>query len=237
MYEFQGQIIDRMAVREAAGGFHPISYAEPLFASPRLDGWRVRVKRVLDVALALMGLIGSAPLLLGIALLIRLDSPGPVLFRQRRVGRDGRMFEMLKFRTMVHAPCVGPLRQATRDDPRVTRLGAWLRRGSLDELPQFINVLRGEMSVVGPRPHAPGTRAAGRLFEDVAPRYADRHRALPGMTGLAQVRGWRGETDTEHKLLRRLASDLEYIETWSLGLDIAIVLRTIPAMLRMPNAY
>ncbi|MGH6741401.1 MAG: sugar transferase, partial [Bradyrhizobium sp.] len=122
-------------------------------------------------------------------------------------------------------------------DPRVTYLGSFLRRGSLDELPQLLNVLRGEMSIVGPRPHAPGTCAGGRLFEDVALRYDARHRVKPGMTGLAQVRGWRGETDTEEKLLNRVASDLEYIANWSLRLDMAIIWRTLFIVFRMRNAY
>ena len=163
--------------------------------------------------------------------------PGPVWFRQSRIGQDGKPFTMWKLRTMRHAPAEAALCQATRADPRVTRTGAWLRRTSLDELPQLVNVLRGHMSLVGPRPHAPGTRAAGFLFEDVTPRYAERHRVKPGITGLAQVRGWRGETDTEQKLLGRLASDLEYIETWSLRLDVLILLRTIPVVARMLNAY
>lgn len=237
MFDFHGRIADRMLLTEAQAGFHPISYAAPLFPAALPVGWRSRVKRGIDVGLALAALTLFWWLLVGIALAIRLDSSGPAVFRQQRIGRDGRIFEMLKFRTMRHAPeCTG-IRQATRDDPRITRIGAWLRRTSLDELPQFINVLRGEMSVVGPRPHAPGTRAGGRLFEDVTPRYAERHRVLPGMTGLAQIRGWRGETDTEQKLLRRLASDLEYIENWSIGLDLAIVLRTVPMVAHMPNAY
>ena len=237
MFDFHGKIADRMLLTEASAGFHPISYAAPLFGAAPPAGWQMRVKRGLDVALALIALTLFSWLLLGIALLVRLDSPGPALFRQRRIGRDGQMFELLKFRTMRQTPAIETLRQATRDDPRITRLGGWLRRTSLDELPQFINVLRGEMSVVGPRPHAPGTRAGGRLFEDIAPHYGQRHRALPGITGLAQVRGWRGETDTELKLLRRLDSDLEYIESWSLTLDLAIILRTVPMVARMLNAY
>ncbi len=237
MFDHYGRIADRMLLTEAEAGFHPISYAAPLFPPAVPAGWRLHVKRGIDVAIALTALTLFGWLLLGIALAIRLDSAGPAVFRQLRVGRDGRVFEMLKFRTMRHAPGCTGLRQATRDDPRITRVGAWLRRTSLDELPQFVNVLRGEMSVVGPRPHAPGTRAGGRLFEDVTPRYADRHRVQPGMTGLAQIRGWRGETDTELKLLRRVASDLEYIENWSIGLDLAIVLRTVPLLARMPNAY
>ena len=171
-------------------------------------------------------------------LAIRLESTGPVLFRQRRVGLHGQYFTLLKFRTMRrHDTVPGVLCQATRHDPRVTRVGHWLRRHSLDELPQFVNVLSGEMSVVGPRPHAPGTRAGGRLFEDVTHRYATRHCVKPGMTGLAQVRGWRGETDTEEKLLRRVECDLEYIATWSARLDLVIIWRTLGSVSRTRNAY
>ena len=127
--------------------------------------------------------------------------------------------------------------QATRDDPRVTRIGAWLRRTSFDEFPQLLNVLVGSMSLVGPRPHAPGTCAAGRPFETITHRYGARHAVKPGMTGLAQIRGWRGETDTEEKLLRRIDSDLEYIASWSLGRDLRIICRTVVTVLRMTNAY
>jgi lipopolysaccharide/colanic/teichoic acid biosynthesis glycosyltransferase len=144
---------------------------------------------------------------------------------------------MLKFRTMrQEAAEQAGCRQATRRDPRTTRAGAVLRRVSLDELPQLLNLLRGEMSVVG-RPHAPGTRAGGRPFETVVPFYPARHRMGPGMTGLAQIRGWRGETDTEEKLIRRVQSDLEYIACWSLWLDLRLLARTLGAMLSMKNAH
>jgi polysaccharide biosynthesis protein PslA len=145
---------------------------------------------------------------------------------------------MLKFRTMRDAPIIpGSCPQATRHDPRVTGIGAWLRHTSIDEIPQLLNVLAGTMSLVGPRPHAPGTCVADRPFEAISHRYAARHCVKPGMTGLAQIRGWRGETDTEEKLLRRLDSDLEYIADWSLGADLLIIGRTIATVLRMPNAY
>ncbi len=241
MFEFHGKMTDRMLLNQAAAGLHPISYAAPLLPTARPaglpGGWRGHVKRASDVAIALVALTAFCWLFLAIAVIIRRDSEGPVLFRQRRIGRDGMPFALLKFRTMYHQPATSELRQATRGDPRITRAGAWLRRHSLDELPQFINVLRGDMSVVGPRPHAPGTRAGGRLFEDVAAHYTARHRARPGMTGLAQVRGLRGETDTETKLLRRLDSDLEYIRTWSLTRDVLIILRTAVTLAFMPNAY
>lgn len=204
----------------------------------QLDARARRIKRLVDIGFALLALalLGLPTLLLALA--IRLDSPGPVLFRQQRIGLSGRKFTTLKFRTMYWCPANdGTLRQATHDDPRVSRMGRWLRRYSLDELPQLINVLRGEMSIVGPRPHAPGTRAGGHLFEDVTECYGTRHFVTPGMTGLAQVRGWRGETDTEEKLLHRIDCDFEYIAHWSIGLDFAIIWRTARAVLCTGNAY
>ena len=237
MFDFHGKFTDRMLLPDGAAGFHPISYASRLYAAPAPTVGQTHAKRCFDVAMAVVCLVVLAVPMLAIALAIRRDSPGPALFRQRRIGQDGRPFVMLKFRTMRHSLTVEELRQATRGDPRITGIGTWLRRTSFDEVPQFLNVLQGHMSVVGPRPHAPGTRAGGRLFEDVTPRYAERHRVKPGMTGLAQVRGWRGETDTEQKLLGRLTSDLDYIESWSFGLDLLIVLRTIRLVARMLNAY
>jgi exopolysaccharide biosynthesis polyprenyl glycosylphosphotransferase len=203
-----------------------------------VGGWRGAVKRLTDIAIALLVLAAFSPLMLVAALAIRLESPGPILFRQRRTGFENAGFDMFKFRTMYHrALDRGRLRQTTRHDPRVTRVGAILRHTSLDELPQLFNVLRGDMAIVGPRPHAPGTCAGGKPFEQVTPRYAARHRVRPGMTGLAQVRGWRGETDTEEKLLRRLEADLEYIDAWSLWLDLVILARTAVSVLAMRNAY
>jgi polysaccharide biosynthesis protein PslA len=195
-------------------------------------------KRCIDVIIGILALAVSAVPMLLIALLICVDSPGPILFRQRRTGYRNVPFETLKFRTMAdHAPDQGRLRQATRHDPRVTRVGAVLRRLSLDELPQLFNVLRGEMSLVGPRPHAPGSCAGGTPFELVTPNYPARHRVRPGITGLAQVRGLRGETETEDKLIRRVDADLEYIANWSLWLDFAVLVRTPKSILTERNAY
>ncbi len=201
-------------------------------------GWAGLVKRGEDLLLGALLLAAFALPMALLALAIRLDSPGPALFRQRRIGFENHAFAMFKFRTMRHASdpdgvCV----QATWGDPRVTRLGAFLRRTSLDELPQLFNVLRGEMSLVGPRPHAPGTLAGGRLFEEVVAFYAGRHRVKPGITGLAQVRGLRGETRTEAALHARVAADFEYIQNWSLWLDLRILLRTAVCVLTMRNAY
>lgn len=200
--------------------------------------WQGVAKRAMDIVIAILGLAALAIAFPVIALCIRLDSPGPIIFRQTRIGLQGRPFRVFKLRSMHgHAAPAGLCPQATRDDPRVTRVGALLRRYSIDEWPQLLNVLRGEMSLVGPRPHAPGTCAAGRPFEDVVPFYPARHRVRPGLTGLAQIRGWRGETDTEEKLMRRVQSDLEYIATWSFSLDLLILLRTPRALLAPANAY
>lgn len=220
-----------------AFGEHRVSFTLPWLAPPsRLAA--PRLKRIEDVTIALLGLALLGVPMLVVAVLIRLTSKGPALFMQERIGLNGRPFRMLKFRTMRHEDCQsGVCRQATRNDPRITWLGGWLRRTSFDELPQLLNVLAGTMSVVGPRPHAPGTCAAGRPFETITHRYPARHCVNPGMTGLAQVRGWRGETDTEEKLLRRVDSDLEYIATWSILGDLGIVCRTAAAVLCMRNAW
>ena len=216
----------------------PMSFAYSGFTGDAADRRHFVAKRVLDILLSLANLAIFGGLMLLIAAAIRMTSDGPALFHQQRIGLHGRRFVMLKFRTMRHsAENPNAWHQATRDDPRVTRIGGWLRRTSLDELPQLLNVLGGSMSMVGPRPHAPNTRAAGRPFELVTDRYAARHCVKPGMTGLAQVRGWRGETDTEEKLIRRVDSDLEYIATCSVGGDLLIIWRTIATVLRMPNAY
>jgi lipopolysaccharide/colanic/teichoic acid biosynthesis glycosyltransferase len=196
------------------------------------------LKRAIDVGIALVAIVALALPALLIALAIRLDSPGAALFRQERIGLGGRRFTALKFRTMRSDRdnhCV--LRQATRHDPRVTRLGRWLRRYSIDELPQLLNILWGDMSVVGPRPHAPGTRAGSYLFEEIAQCYDARHLVKPGLTGLAQVRGWRGETDTKEKLLHRIDCDFEYIAHWTVRLDLAIIWRTARSVLCNGNVY
>jgi lipopolysaccharide/colanic/teichoic acid biosynthesis glycosyltransferase len=214
----------------------PGSCAEPMFASA--GGCNGTAKRFIDIVISLLALAIVAVPLLIIACLIRIDSPGPILFRQRRIGYRNLPFEALKFRTMYHhTRGRGGLRQTTRHDPRVTPVGAFLRRLSLDEFPQLFNVLRGDMSLVGPRPHAPGTCAGGKPFELVTSFYPIRHRVRPGITGLAQVRGLRGQTETEEKLIRRVDADLEYIANWSLWLDFAVLARTVVSVLIDRNAY
>lgn len=194
-----------------------------VFESPHV-GFNSQLKRAEDILLSgiILGVI-AIPMLL-IALAIKVSSPGPVLFRQRRYGLFGREFQMLKFRSMTTADDGDIIRQATANDPRVTPVGRFLRKYSLDELPQFINVLKGEMSIVGPRPHAIAHNESYRIL---IPGYMLRHKVKPGITGLAQVSGCRGETETPDKMENRVQYDLEYIQTWSLGLDLKIILRTI----------
>ena len=193
-----------------------------------LKDWQAVKKAVFDRAVGGALLLFALVPLLAVAALIKLDSPGPVLFRQPRIGFDNRMFSIFKFRTM-HASMADLLadRQTTRDDPRVTRVGRWLRRFSIDELPQLLNVVQGSMSLVGPRPHAPNTKAADKLFADVVSQYAVRHRVKPGITGWAQVNGWRGETKTEDQVRSRVRFDLDYIQNWSLALDLKILVLTL----------
>jgi exopolysaccharide biosynthesis polyprenyl glycosylphosphotransferase len=236
MFESSSRQSGNAPLTSADFGIIPVSYAEPLFAAAR--GCNGAAKRFTDIVISLLALSIAALPMLAIALLIRLDSPGPILFRQRRIGYRNLPFETLKFRTMHHhASAQGGLRQTTRHDPRVTRVGVLLRRFSFDELPQLFNVLRGDMSLVGPRPHAPGTCAGGKPFELVTPFYPVRHRVRPGITGLAQVRGLRGETETEDKLIRRVEADLEYIANWSLWLDFGVLARTAVAIFSDRNAY
>ncbi|TCW83051.1 undecaprenyl-phosphate glucose phosphotransferase [Burkholderia sp. SRS-46] len=205
-----------------------------LVASP-LSSRALIQKAIFDRLFAAAALVGTAPLLLAIAAAVRLSSAGPVLFRQRRKGADGKPFTIYKFRTMrLHANADDTVQQATRDDPRVTRIGAFLRRTSLDELPQFINVLRGEMSVVGPRPHA---IEHDNLYQKIVDGYIHRYRVKPGITGWAQINGLRGETDRVEKMQRRVEADLYYLRNWSFALDMRIVGATILKGLVNPNAY
>jgi polysaccharide biosynthesis protein PslA len=208
-----------------------------LFERP-ISGIDATIKQLEDRLLGGMALLLAAPLLALTALAIKIDSPGPVFFRQPREGFNNKPFRVFKFRTMYHnMGQLDAIQQASRKDPRVTRVGAILRRTSLDELPQLINVLQGDMSLVGPRPHAASTRAGGRLFSDVVSSYAARHKVKPGITGWAQVCGWRGETDTEDKLIKRFEHDLYYIENWSLLFDFYIMMRTVVAVIVPRNAF
>ena len=196
-------------------------------------GFNGLVKRASDYVLAALILVLISPLLLAIAIGVKLSSPGPVLFRQHRYGVDGRKILVYKFRSMSVAEDGDVVTQAKRNDSRVTRFGAFLRRTSLDELPQFINVLQGRMSVVGPRPHAV---AHNELYRKLIRGYMIRHKVRPGITGLAQVNGYRGETDTVDKMKARIDYDLAYLRNWSLALDVRIILKTAVVLLHK-NAY
>jgi Undecaprenyl-phosphate glucose phosphotransferase len=207
-------------------------------ADPPLRHWRGFAKACEDRALALAIMALVWPLFLLIALAIKCESSGPVLFRQKRFGFNNQEIEVYKFRTMHHG--LGDetgASQALRSDPRVTRIGAFLRRTSLDELPQFINVLRGDMSVVGPRPHPIGMRTERLLCHEIVADYAHRHRMKPGITGWAQVNGWRGATDTAEKLQRRVEHDLYYIDNWSISFDMRILFLTAVGIFFDENAY
>lgn len=204
-----------------------------VFETPFLgvDGW---LKRMEDLILLFVILIPALPLMLVIAIGVKLTSPGPVLFKQRRYGLSGKVVEIWKFRTMTVMEDGHQIRQARRSDPRITRFGAFLRRTSLDELPQFFNVFQGHMSVVGPRPHAV---AHNEEYRKLVPGYMLRHKVKPGITGFAQVNGWRGETDTLEKMKNRVDCDLYYIRNWSILLDMKIVFLTVIRGFRQPGAY
>jgi putative colanic acid biosynthesis UDP-glucose lipid carrier transferase len=205
-----------------------------LNASPMVGVNRM-VKALEDRIIAFFILIFISPILLGIAISVKLTSKGPVLFKQLRHGWDGRIIKVYKFRTMyVHQETHGKVTQATQNDKRITRLGKFLRRTSLDELPQFFNVLQGRMSIVGPRPHA---IEHNEFYKDSIKAYMQRHKVKPGITGWAQVNGWRGETDHLGKMEKRVEYDLFYIENWSLGLDLKIIFLTIFQGFFHKNAY
>ncbi|MGH1483686.1 MAG: exopolysaccharide biosynthesis polyprenyl glycosylphosphotransferase [Geminicoccales bacterium] len=205
---------------------------QPLTASQQA------VKRLFDASVSLALLIFLAPLMLTTALLIKLESAGPVFFKQRRYGFGKEIINVYKFRSMYHEMSDQLADKLTeRDDPRVTRIGAFIRRFSIDELPQLLNVLRGEMSMVGPRPNPLNAKAGGELYDRVVDNFYTRYRVLPGITGWAQVNGLRGNTDTKEKLVRRVEYDLYYIQNWSFWLDLKIVLLTPLASLEGENAF
>jgi Undecaprenyl-phosphate glucose phosphotransferase len=195
-------------------------------------------KWIFDKVMATIAVILLAPVMVATATAIKLDSKGPVLFRQKRQGFNNELIEVLKFRSMhVDQADADASKLVTKSDPRVTRVGRFIRKTSLDELPQFFNVLRGTLSLVGPRPHALKAKAEERLYSEVVDGYFARHRVKPGVTGWAQIHGWRGETDTEEKIQRRVEHDLYYIDNWSVMLDLYIVLMTPFALLKGENAY
>ncbi len=208
-----------------------------VFKNPISD-WDYVMKTMEDRLVALLGLTVALPFMAIIALLIKLDSPGPVFFRQKRRGFNNHFFSIYKFRTLHH-DCTDwdAAKLVSRDDPRTTRVGKFLRRTNLDELPQLLNVLTGDMSIVGPRPHATLAKADGHLYHELVDSYFARHRVKPGITGWAQVNGWRGETDTVEKIERRIEFDLYFIDHWSIWFDLKIIVMTPFSLLRTRNSY
>lgn len=224
-----GAVLDDTVLQLGAIGAHCESGHGWLRISVGPLGMRARAaKRIFDLTVAATGLVLLAPAMLLIAAAIKLEDGGPVLFVQRRVGKGNRFFQMFKFRSMtVSGTDQAGQRSAVRDDARLTRVGRLIRRTSLDELPQLFNILRGDMSVVGPRPHAVASLAGDKLFWEVDGRYWQRHVLRPGLTGLAQVRGLRGSTGAEGDLTERLSADLEYLDGWSLWRDVNIAMATL----------
>ena len=224
--------------------FRPRSYsfvgAVPfldVFDKPIAD-WDYIVKRAFDLVFASLAIVALAPVMLATAIAVRLDSPGPILFRQKRYGFNNNIIDVYKFRSMhTSMTDANATKLVTRDDPRVTRVGRFIRKTSIDELPQLFNVIRGDLSLVGPRPHALQAKAQNRLYDKVVDGYFARHRVKPGITGWAQINGWRGETDTEEKLQRRIEHDLYYIENWSVLFDLYICLVTPFRLANTEQAY
>ena len=213
-----------------------------MLADRPIRKWDAVIKKVEDLVLGGLITLMLLPLLAIVVLLIRLDSPGPILFKQRRHASNNSEFFIYKFRTMRWEPdsakaAAGVIQQTLRDDPRITKLGNILRKTSIDELPQLFNVLQGDMSLVGPRPHAVNMRTEEQLGHEIVDTYSHRHRVKPGITGWSQVNGSRGATDTVEQLRRRVELDLYYVENWSLWLDIKILVMTGLTVLRGNNAY
>ncbi|KAF0232242.1 MAG: putative glycosyl [Beijerinckiaceae bacterium] len=203
-----------------------------------LSDLNAAVKAVFDRIVAAIALVALSPLMLLVALAVKLESKGPILFRQPRYGFNNEMINVYKFRSMyTDLTDQHGARQVTKLDPRVTRVGRFIRKTSIDELPQLLNVLRGDLSLVGPRPHAMQSKADNRLYQEVVDGYYARHRMKPGITGWAQINGWRGETDTAEKIERRVEHDLYYIEHWSLPFDLYILAMTPLSLLNTRNAY
>jgi Undecaprenyl-phosphate glucose phosphotransferase len=203
-----------------------------------LGSWNQFMKDTLDRVVALVALVVLSPVMLAVAAAVRFESKGPAIFKQKRFGYNNELIEVFKFRSMyTDKTDATASKLVTKNDPRVTKVGRIIRKTSLDELPQLFNVLTGQLSLVGPRPHATQAKAAGTLYDEVVDGYFARHKVKPGITGWAQINGWRGETDTHEKLEQRLKHDLEYIDRWSLGFDIYILAKTPLALLRSENAY
>jgi Undecaprenyl-phosphate glucose phosphotransferase len=235
----------RLAAHMSRLRFRPRAYSYignvpvlDVFDRPLAD-WNIVLKWLFDRLVGLLLLAVFAPVMALVALAIRIDSPGPVFFKQRRYGFNNELIEVFKFRSMyLEATDANASKLVSKDDPRVTRVGRFIRKTSLDELPQLINVaIKGNLSLVGPRPHAIHAKAASKLYDQVVDGYFARHRVKPGITGWAQINGWRGETDTPEKIQRRVEHDLYYIENWSVLFDLYILARTPFALLKTESAY
>lgn len=208
-----------------------------IFEKPIAD-WDAVSKRTFDIFFSLLALVLLSPIMLATMLAIRLESKGPVIFRQKRYGFNNEVIEVLKFRSMYHEMADPEAKTVvTKGDPRVTKVGRFIRKTSIDELPQLINVLRGELSLVGPRPHAVNAHTENRLWDEVVDGYFARHKVKPGVTGWAQINGWRGEVDDDEKIRERVNCDLYYIENWSVLFDLQILLLTPFRLLNTENAY
>jgi Undecaprenyl-phosphate glucose phosphotransferase len=235
----------RLAAHTNKLRFRPRSYSYignvpviDIFDKPIAD-WDVVMKWLFDKIVGTLALIFVSPIMLAVALAIKLDSKGPVLFKQRRYGFNNELIEVYKFRSMyVERTDASAETLVTKNDPRVTRVGRFIRKSSLDELPQLFNVVfAGNLSLVGPRPHAVHAKAANRIYDEAVDGYFARHRVKPGITGWAQINGWRGETDSQEKIQRRVEHDLYYIENWSILFDLYIIARTPFALLHWESAY
>ncbi|MDX6807091.1 undecaprenyl-phosphate glucose phosphotransferase [Terrihabitans rhizophilus] len=235
----------RLAAHTNKLQFRPRSYSYvgsvpviDIFDKP-IAHWDVVLKWLFDRLVGAAMLVVLAPVMAGVALAIKMDSKGPVLFRQKRYGFNNELIEVFKFRSMyTDMTDATATKLVTKDDPRVTKVGRFIRKTSLDELPQLFNVvLKGDLSLVGPRPHAVHAKAQNQLYDQVVDGYFARHRVKPGITGWAQINGWRGETDTEEKIQQRVSHDLFYIENWSVMLDLRILAMTPISLLRTENAY
>ena len=232
-FDIQGEVVMPSSLPIGAVGIGRLGDRPTLIVNRGQLSLSSRIKkRLVDILISGLALLLLAPLLIVVAIAIRLDSPGPVLFRQLRVGYGNRPFRIFKFRSLRHeATDSDGKRSVSAGDSRVTRVGAFIRRTSIDELPQLFNVLLGDMSLVGPRPHALGSRAGEKLFWEIDPNYWQRHALKPGITGLAQIRGFRGETQEQEDLTQRLNSDIEYLEGWTLWRDFRIMIGTIRVLM------
>ena len=234
----------RLSAHSTRFQFRPRTYSY-LGSVPMLDifdrpihDWDSVAKRAFDIVFALAGIVALSPVMLATAIAVKLDSKGPAQFRQKRLGFNNEVIEVYKFRSMyVDQNDAAASRLVTKGDPRVTRVGRFIRKASLDELPQFFNVLKGDLSLVGPRPHAAAAKAQDRLYHEVVDGYFARHRVKPGVTGWAQINGWRGETDNDVKIQMRTEFDLAYIENWSLWFDLKILFLTPVRLMNTENAY